>query len=245
MRAFLVAGVVLFTATSIASLAAQSAQTGEEKVYRPGQGVTDPAIVRPEAPKYTRGAMTAGIQGVVELEAVVLPNGTVGDVRVTKSLDTEYGLDAEAVRAARQWRFKPGELEGKPVPVLITLVLEFRLHPGGQQAPAQKDDDFARGAYLEKAPGVVPPKIVKQVAPKYTAEAMRNKIQGVVVIEAVVGEDGKVARARVTESLDTQYGLDQAGLDAAGQWEFTAGTFEGRPVPVLVTLKLEFRLHQP
>ncbi len=96
--------------------------------YRPGSGVTDPTLVRQEAPKYTSDAMRAKIQGVVELEAVVLPNGTVGDVRITRSLDARYGLDQEAIRAAKAWLFKPGTLKGEPVSVLVTLILEFRLH---------------------------------------------------------------------------------------------------------------------
>jgi protein TonB len=96
--------------------------------YRPGSGVTDPTLVRQEAPKYTSDAMRAKIQGVVELEAVVLPNGTVGDVRITRSLDARYGLDQEAIRAAKAWLFKPGTLKGEPVAVLVTLILEFRLH---------------------------------------------------------------------------------------------------------------------
>jgi len=96
--------------------------------YRPGSGVTDPTLVRQEAPKYTSEAMRAKIQGVVELEAVVLPNGTVGDVRITKSLDARYGLDQEAIRAAKAWVFRPGTLKGEPVAVLVTLILEFRLH---------------------------------------------------------------------------------------------------------------------
>jgi TonB family protein len=96
--------------------------------YRPGSGVTDPTLVRQEPPKYTSEAMRAKIQGVVELEAVVLPNGTIGDVRITKSLDARFGLDQEAIRAARAWLFRPGTLKGEAVPVLVTLILEFRLH---------------------------------------------------------------------------------------------------------------------
>ena len=96
--------------------------------YRPGSGVTDPTLVRQEPPKYTSEAMRAKIQGVVELEAVVLPDGTVGDVRIIKSLDARFGLDQEAIRAARRWTFNPGTLKGDPVPVLVTLILEFRLH---------------------------------------------------------------------------------------------------------------------
>ena len=61
--------------------------------------------------------MQKKIQGSVWLEAVVTTKGDVGDVKVTRSLDAEYGLDQEAVGAAKQWKFKPGTREGKPVAV--------------------------------------------------------------------------------------------------------------------------------
>ena len=96
--------------------------------YQPGNGVSWPSIVREEKPKYTSDAMRAKIQGQVELEIVVLENGTVGDVRVTKSLDRTYGLDQAAMEAARKWVFLPGKREGVAVATRVGLVLEFRLH---------------------------------------------------------------------------------------------------------------------
>ena len=61
--------------------------------------------------------MRARIQGLVKLEAIVMPDGSVGDVRVVHSLDQQFGLDKEAIRTLRQWRFKPGMRLGQPVPV--------------------------------------------------------------------------------------------------------------------------------
>jgi protein TonB len=46
---------------------------------------------------------------------------------VTRSLDAEYGLDQEAIAAAKKWKFKPGTRQGKPVPVLVTIELTFTL----------------------------------------------------------------------------------------------------------------------
>jgi len=97
--------------------------------YRPGSGVSFPTLLRQEQPKYTSEAMRAKIQGIVELEAVVLENGTIGEVRVVKSLDKAYGLDQEAITAAKKWLFRPGvDPNGKAVATIVTLILEFRLH---------------------------------------------------------------------------------------------------------------------
>lgn len=95
--------------------------------YRPGNGVTLPEIIREVKPAYTSEAMRAKVQGTVLLEAVVRTDGSVGDVRIIRQLDTVFGLDNEAVKAARQWQFRPGTRLGQPVPVLITIELTFTL----------------------------------------------------------------------------------------------------------------------
>ncbi|HEX7123174.1 MAG TPA: energy transducer TonB, partial [Gemmatimonadaceae bacterium] len=81
--------------------------------YRPGSGVDIPRVLREVKPQYTADAMRAKVQGVVELEAVVLQDGSVGDVQVTRSLDHTFGLDNEAIKAVKQWRFAPGTRLGQ------------------------------------------------------------------------------------------------------------------------------------
>jgi protein TonB len=93
--------------------------------YRPGNGVVSPRVLKEVRPAYTAEAMRARVQGVVMVECVVLPDGSVGRVEVVKSLDSTFGLDQEAVKAAKQWRFSPGTRFGEPVPVLVTIELAF------------------------------------------------------------------------------------------------------------------------
>ena len=95
--------------------------------YRPGNGVETPRLIREVKPPYTAQAMRAKIQGEVLLECIVQPDGTVGDIRVVRSLDSTFGLDQEAIKAARQWRFHPGTKQGQPVPVLVTIAIAFTL----------------------------------------------------------------------------------------------------------------------
>lgn len=96
-------------------------------VYRPGNGVTLPRVLREVRPQYTSDAMRAKVQGTVLLECVVRPDGAVGDVQVIRSLDSTFGLDQEAIKAAKAWRFAPGTRLGEPVSVLITIELTFTL----------------------------------------------------------------------------------------------------------------------
>ena len=96
-------------------------------VYQPGNGVTLPRILREVKPAYTSDAMRAKVQGTVLLQCVVRPDGSVTDIQVLRSLDSVFGLDQEAIKAARQWRFAPGTRMGSAVPVQITIELTFTL----------------------------------------------------------------------------------------------------------------------
>jgi TonB family protein len=102
-------------------------QTARQEPYRPGEGVTKPVLVKETKPSYTPEAMRAKIQGQVLLQAIILADGRVGDVKVTKSLDTVHGLDKQAVDALKQWRFKPGTKDKKPVPVQVEIEMVFTL----------------------------------------------------------------------------------------------------------------------
>jgi periplasmic protein TonB len=114
--------------TFVALLVAASTVIAQEpQTYRPGNGVSAPKLVKEVKPNYTPEARAAKIQGTVLLSAVVREDGTVGDVKVSRSLDAKYGLDAEAVKAAKQWTFTPGMKDGKPVAVAVTIELAFNL----------------------------------------------------------------------------------------------------------------------
>ena len=96
-------------------------------VYRPGNGVVMPTVLSEVKPSYTADAMRQKIQGIVMVEAVVMPDGGVGQVQVVRSLDPTFGLDQEAVKAVRRWRFRPGTRLGQAVPVLVEIELTFTL----------------------------------------------------------------------------------------------------------------------
>jgi periplasmic protein TonB len=97
--------------------------------FVPGNGVTAPELILEIKPNYTVDAMRAKLQGVVQLDAVVLPDGSVDPrrIRITRSLDRALGLDDQAIRAVARWRFRPGTLKGRPVPVRISVELTFTL----------------------------------------------------------------------------------------------------------------------
>jgi len=95
--------------------------------YRPGNGVTPPVPVRRASPQYTVDAMRNHAQGIIIVECVVEPSGECGDVRIVRAFAPPHGLDGEAIDAARRWRFRPGTRGGEPVPVLVSLEIEFNI----------------------------------------------------------------------------------------------------------------------
>jgi protein TonB len=94
---------------------------------RPGNGVTMPVEIQKGIPHYTSEAMRARIQGAIMVECVVQTNGVCTDIRVKRSFDPAFGLDQEAIKAAGQWRFRPGTLRGQAVPVIVTMEIAFAL----------------------------------------------------------------------------------------------------------------------
>lgn len=83
------------------------------------------------------------------------------------------------------------------------------------------------------------PTKIKDVKPVYPAEAQAARVQGVVIIEAVIDENGSVANARVLRSIPL---LDAAALGAVSQWQFTPTEVDGRRVSVLMTVTVNFTL---
>ena len=80
---------------------------------------------------------------------------------------------------------------------------------------------------------------MRNVNPVYPQDAQDARVQGVVIIEARIEADGTVSRARVLRSIPM---LDEAAVDAVRQWQFTPTLLNGQPVPVIMTVTVNFTL---
>jgi TonB family protein len=96
--------------------------TGKQLKARNG---TPPQLIREVKPRYTRRTMSALIQGEVHMDAVVLADGSVGDVHVFRSLHPD--LDEEAAATVKRWKFRPAMLDGAAVPTLVEIQMTFAL----------------------------------------------------------------------------------------------------------------------
>lgn len=260
----LVIAVVLMAAGASAHQATQPFGRGAHRPDEPG--LIKPKLVKQVSPNYPTVARNASVAGDVEIEAVVTPDGKVGEVRILKSLDKRFGLDEEAIRVAKLWQFEPARKDGFPVPVLVTIVVQFRLRSGQLNRPAlprigaqggtftaiaepprssagPPDDDFVKGAHRSEDPGVDPPVVKKRGSVSYPRITGESRPSGTVEIDAIVLPDGTVGRTRVAKSMDKETGIpgfDEAALASAKQWVFEPGKKDGAVAAVVVRIEIEF-----
>lgn len=90
-----------------------------------GGDVSAPLVIGRVLPEYPWPARSARVEGAVELEAVILRDGSVGEVRVIRGLP--MGCTEAAIAALRRWSFRPGERRGVPIAVFFTLSVDFKL----------------------------------------------------------------------------------------------------------------------
>lgn len=95
-------------------------------VFRVGGGVLPPREIFAPEPEYSEEARKAKYQGTCVLAVVVGPDGIPRDIRVQNTLG--MGLDEKAIEAVKKWRFEPAKKDGRPVAVLISVQVNFRLY---------------------------------------------------------------------------------------------------------------------
>ena len=149
-------------------------------------------------------------------------------------------MSEAAATAVSQWRFEP-PAQG---PLTFDVRASFKTD-GETVASVNRGIVGTPVASRMKYPSNVvrvggdikAPTKIKDVRPVYPVEAMRAKVTGMVIIEALIGPDGAVQQAQVLRSIPL---LDQAALDAVRQWQFTPTLLNGVPTPVIMTVTVNF-----
>jgi TonB family protein len=148
-------------------------------------------------------------------------DGSVLEIRTTETSNNQPRVVTARYRQSDVVAAGPTSLRRRPLPI-----------PAGQ---------FGAGAYLaEDVSTLIPPVPIRRVHPQFTPEALRAKIQGVVEIEAIVDIDGRVSDARVTRSLDTEYGLDAQALAAVMASRYAPARLGGQPVRSRIVVESRF-----
>jgi len=110
---------------------------------------------------------------------------------------------------------------------------------GIPDAPPDTSDTIARVGQV----GVEPPVFTKRVQPNYPDRAIKVKIQGYVILEAILRRDGSIDDIKVLRGLGKgKFGFEEEAIAALKQWQFLPGSVNGRPADVRMTLKIDFVL---
>ena len=100
----------------------------------------------------------------------------------------------------------------------------------------------ARGRVYGIGGGVKAPVAIFQPLPLYTEDARKARVEGIVLLQAIIRKDGSVDSFRVIRGLG--YGLDESAINTiATKWRFKAGTLNGQPVDVQANIEVSFRLY--
>ena len=233
------------------------------RVYRVGVGVSAPHPLYTPDPQYSPEALKAKLQGTVVLFLVVGPDGLPHDVRVARSLG--MGLDEKAIEAVRQWKFSPSLKDGVPVAVQINVEVNFRITDGQATPPepaaaattAKPEALRVIAAPLPDTAAPLPPApsdtptivrigaggadgmLVSRVEPVFPPLALQARIQGVVILNVDIANDGSVQAVKVVTGHPL---LVQAAIDAVKQWQYKPYLLNGEPVEVSTRVSVPFTL---
>jgi protein TonB len=141
------------------------------------------------------------------------PQGIAAEIPIPSTDDPFAAVDDNA-----------GVVQGGEVPGLL---------PSPAAAPTPEQTPVRVGSGIQR------PTKVKDAIPAYPALARAAHVEGIVIVEATIGPNGKVQDARILRSIQL---LDAAALDAVRQWEYIPTLLNGVPIAVVMTVTVDFRL---
>jgi TonB family protein len=231
------------TEAPVSVLEHDNAAQGEASRNAPlriGANVLESRLLHKVDPIYPAQAKREETEGTVKLTVTVNEEGAVYEIRPDPANNSV--LEKAAIAAVKKWNYSPVLLNGAPVPVIATVTVVFRLQD------AVSPDQTQNAPSEIKAPKSKPlriggdgPKPVFKVAPLYPEEARKAKIQGSVMLDVTVNEDGLVYDVRTMQGNSL---LAKAATAAVKQWEFGPTLLNGKPVPIATTVSVTFDLKQ-
>lgn len=231
-----------------------------EKRGQSANGITAPRLIRKVTPEYPANARDQRVMAAVTLAAVIGTDGVPKSLRVVSA-----GVDADLARAAvdavKQWRYEPALLNGQPVEAANTITVNFFNNafvnfppPPPPPPPPPAPEPPALTTPPPPSPPPPPPgsrirlggniqqtMLLTQVRPIYPPEAKEKRIQGIVILEVVVGKEGDVESVKVISGHPL---LQQSAVDAVSQWKYRPTLLNGEPVEVVTTVTVNFAFQQ-
>jgi TonB family protein len=192
-------------------------------VYRPGNGVAPPGLLKKTEPEYSEEARIAKLGGAAMIQLVVGEDGTGRNINVTQPLG--LGLDEKAVEAVKAWIFKPGVKDGAPVPVLANIQINFRL----LDDPAAAQPWHLTRALFTPAAGAVRPVLLQAPYPADAGSPDNDSVR----VSFDVDQNGVPINFRGQSAANPKLEAEAIGILSA--WRFRPGTSNGKPVSTPAT----------
>ena len=177
--------------------------------YIPVMPIAPPIMVRPKP------TTTKSLADSAPAAPAIAPTTITPEVEIARMGGVLPGTEIGFVDGVDPGPLVPGEAPPPPPPLPATPT---RVRPGGQ---------------------IQPPSKIKNVSPVYPAIAQSSRVQGTVILEAVIGLDGHVDHVRVLKPVAL---LTESAIEAVRQWVFTPTKLNGEPVQVIMTVTVDFRL---
>jgi len=212
----------------------QAAADGPERIP---SGVVAGMILTKVDPVYPAEAKAAHVQGAVILHAIISKTGTVEKLEVISG----NGMLVNAARdAVSKWTYKPYMLNGQPVEVETSITVNYTLGDSTAASGPVPPADEASDGVKQIRGDVIGPVLIYVPEPEYTELARQDKVEGFVLINMVVDEQGLPQHLHVSRGLGD--GLDEKALEAVRQYRFKPATENGKPVAVYLNVEVNFEL---
>lgn len=200
-----------------------------------GGRVKPPTKTKNVTPVYPQAAQAERVQGIVQLEVIIGVDGKVREGRVTRSVAF---LDDAAIEAVRQWEYTPTELDGKFVPVVMPVTVSFNMDVGRPEPPLNPAPWPAAAGAARIGGNITVPRQTKNARPDFPSGARsRGRNEGAVLLELLLGTDGKVQDVRVLRSSPL---FDENAIKAARKWEFEPTLVNGVATPLVMPATVVF-----
>jgi TonB family protein len=191
-------------------------------VYRIGRDVSAPKVIQKKDPEYSEEARLLRWQGTTALRVVVGTDGAAHDVHVMRYVG--FDLDAKAIEAVSEWKFKPGEKGGVPVPVLANIEVNWGLLPSKPVAWQLTNAKF------NQPDGVSRPVVIKAEYPPFTLTSGSDQGPITVTLSFDVDTNGIPIDFHASSTSDQRWAAEVIRMVSG--WQFRPGMKNGSPVSV-------------
>ncbi|HEX9200042.1 MAG TPA: TonB family protein [Acidobacteriaceae bacterium] len=225
-----------------------TAPVGPLGPIRVSSGVIAKNVESQVNPVYPPEAKAKRVQGVVIMHAIISKTGDIENLEVISGPEL---LRQSAMDAVGQWKYKPYLLNGQPTEVETTINVNYTFGGDGPQpagagsAPPEgtpppvgaSAGNVARPVRV--SPGVAAGMAISQPPPVYPADAKAARVQGVVVLHAIISKEGTIEDVNVISGPPT---LVMSAVDAVRQWKYKPYLLNGEPTEVETTINVNYTL---